>query len=240
MTEDRFDKKPVIGILPLVDTEKESYWMLPGYMEGIEAAGGIPVMLALTEDESTIKQLADSFDGFLFTGGHDVSPGLYGEEKLAECAECSIARDNFERTLFKYVLEADKPVLGICRGIQLINVLLGGSLYQDIPTQYLTETKHHMAPPYNRTVHEVNIIEKTPLFDLIKCSVLGVNSYHHQAIKKLADELKPMAISEDGLIEAVYMPQKRFVMAVQWHPEFSFKTDRYSAMIFDAFVKSMK
>lgn len=97
-----------------------------------------------------------------------------------------------------------------------------------------------METPYNRAAHRVDIIENTPLFQAVQCQSMGVNSCHHQAIRDLSEQLKPMAVAEDGLIEAVYMPEKRFVMAVQWHPEFSFKTDQHSVMIFDSFVQSMK
>lgn len=232
----REQTKPLIGIVPLVDVEKESYWMLPGYMEGITEAGGIPLMLPLTEDINVIEQMIGTLDGFLLTGGHDVSPKLYGEEKLPECGECCEMRDRMEEKLFLSALKADKPVFGICRGIQFMNAVLGGTLYQDIPTQYSTTTQHHMEPPYDRSVHSVSIVESTPLAKILSCEKINVNSYHHQAIKVLSNQLKPMAISEDGLVEAVYYPDKTFVIALQWHPEFSFKKDHHSRKILKAFV----
>lgn len=231
-------QKPMIGILPLIDMEKDSYWMLPGYMEGIEAAGGIPVMLPLTEDETILERLAESFDGFLFTGGQDVSPELYGEEVLPECGECSPERDAMERILLEKILMSGKPLLGICRGIQLLNAALGGTLYQDLPAQHPGEINHHMMPPYDRAVHKVTLKPSAPLYEILGAGEIAVNSYHHQAVKELAKALEVSAVSEDGLVEGVYMPDKKFVMAVQWHPEFSYLKDENARKIFETFVKA--
>lgn len=231
-------RRPLIGIVPLVDIEQESYWMLPGYMEGIEQAGGVPVMLPLTDDEEAIERLAETMDGFLFSGGHDVSPELYGEEKLPECAVCCPERDAMERRLLPAALKRNRAVLGICRGIQLINAVLGGTLYQDLPTQHPSPLCHRQKAPYDAPSHEVRIVEGTPLQVLLGKTGTGVNSCHHQAIHALAPCLKEMAMSADGLIEAVYMPEKRFVWAVQWHPEFSYKVNPDSVKIFRAFVSA--
>lgn len=231
-------KRPMIGVLPLVDEERESYWMLPGYMKGIEQAGGIPVMLPLTTDKLIIGQLAQTMDAFLFTGGQDVSPSIYGEASLPECAAPCEQRDQMECMLMSAVLELDKPVLGICRGIQFLNAVLGGTLYQDLPTQHASSVEHHQSPPYDIPVHSVNICRNTPLHALLQTDELRVNSYHHQAIKELSPRLKAMAVSEDGLTEAVYMPERKFVWAVQWHPEFSFEKDDTGRKIFKAFVKA--
>lgn len=233
-------KKTLIGIVPLIDTEKESYWMLPGYMEGIMQAGGLPVMLPVTQEEAAIRQLTETCDGFLFTGGQDVAPELYGEKRLQECGECSPERDKMESILLVEALKADKPVLGICRGIQFMNAALGGSLYQDIPTQRPSKLEHHQTPPYDLPVHEVRLEPDTPLYDILQTDTLAVNSYHHQAVKQLASGLQVMARAEDGLTEAVFMPGKRFVWATQWHPEFSYKTDENSRKIFQAFVSACR
>ena len=229
-------KRPVIGVVPLYDIQRVSLWMIPGYLDGIAAAGGIPVVLPLTEDEQVLGQLANDVDGFLMTGGQDVSPALYGEERLDSCGETLPVRDGMESRIFQLCLERDVPVLGICRGIQLMNVLLGGTLYQDLPSQHPTETEHHMSPPYDRPVHQVEICKGTPLFDLIQTERMDVNSYHHQAVRDKAPALQTMAVSEDGLIEAVCLPERPFVWAVQWHPELSWRTDEKSRRIFEAFV----
>lgn len=229
-------KKAVIGVTPLWDRDRDSCWMLPGHLEGLELASDLPITLPLTEDAGGISQLVSLCDGFLFTGGQDVSPELYGEKSRAACGEICENRDAFEQRLFAQALEQDKPMLGICRGIQFFNACLGGTLYQDLPTEYPSEVAHVMRPPYDQTVHSVALLPGTPLSALLGMAELGVNSYHHQAIKILAPGLGEMARSEDGLVEAVYMPDKSFVWAVQWHPEFSFRTDENSRKIFSAFV----
>lgn len=238
-------QKPLIGVLPLYDEKKESYWMLPGYMDGLLHAGGIPVMFPLTEDEETIRRLAQEYDGFLFTGGHDVAPELYHEKRKATCDATCVARDRMEKALFWEVYRLDKPILGICRGIQLINAVMGGTLYQDLATERPSAIEHHQHPPYDRSVHSDRIVKGTPLFDLLSDLLQGpdqtdlpVNSYHHSAIKDLAPGLDVMAVSEDGLIEAVYVKQKRFLWAVQWHPEFSWESDESSRRIFQKFVEA--
>ncbi|SET49843.1 putative glutamine amidotransferase [Salinibacillus kushneri] len=232
--------QPLIGVLPLYDEAKESYWMLPGYMKGIEDAGGAPVMLPLTTDENIILSLANQFDGFLFTGGHDINPEMYGEKVGKESGIICTNRDIMEEILFKRVLELDKPALGICRGLQLFNVMLGGTLYQDIPTQMKNEkqVKHKQRPPYDRAVHRVDIKKDSRLFDMLHRESIFVNSLHHQGIKQLSPKLVPMAQAEDELIEAAYMPEQKYVLAVQWHPEFNYQKDDNQFTLFVDFIRS--
>lgn len=179
-------KKAVIGVAPLWDRDRDSYWMLPGYLEGLELAGALPITLPLTEDAGDISRLVSLCDGFLFTGGQDVSPELYGEKPRAACGEICEKRDAFEQRLFAQALEQDKPMLGICRGIQFFNASLGGTLYQDLPTEHPSEVAHVMRPPYDQTAHSVALLPGSPLAALLGRAELGVNSYHHQAIKALA------------------------------------------------------
>lgn len=231
-------KKPLIGIVPLMDYSKESMWMLPGYMEGVIQAGGIPIMLPLTDDAATLSQLVDTCDGILITGGQDVSPALYGETIRPECKELCPERDRMEQVLVDLAVRADKPLLGICRGIQILNAVLGGTLYQDLPTQHPSDVEHHMTPPYDRLGHTVSFPAGSPLEQVIGQKAMAVNSYHHQAIKGLSSSLLPMAVAEDGIIEAVFMPGRKFVWAVQWHPEFSYKVDENSRKLFSAFTEA--
>lgn len=212
--------------------------MLPGYMDGIVEAGGTPLMLPLTQDDEMLAQLMALCDGFLLTGGHDVSPELYGETPIKACGACCPARDAMEQKLFALALEKDKPVLGICRGIQFLNAVLGGTLYQDLPQQKPSELEHHQKPPYDVPSHEVTIVEDTPLYELLGAERLSVNSYHHQAVKELSPRLTAMAYAADGLVEAVYMKEKSFVWGVQWHPEFSYKTEESSRRILGKFVEA--
>jgi putative glutamine amidotransferase len=210
--------------------------MLPGYLKGLEDAGAVPVILPLTVSESVLKKAADFFDGFLFTGGHDVAPKLYGQVKTDRCGEVCETRDQMEAYLFREaVLNQNKPALGICRGIQLFNALLGGSLYQDLPVEFPGSVRHAQKPPYDAPAHTVRLFPESPLGKLAGKDRLEVNSYHHQGIKKISEGLEVMALADDGLVEAVYMPDRYWVWAVQWHPEFS-PNDEISKRLFASFV----
>lgn len=233
-------RKPLIGIQLLVDEKKDSYWMLPGYFEGITEAGGIPVMMPLSKDPEEIRQLVNTFDGFVFTGGHDVGPWIYGMTDETGNVEPCKERDDMEVVLLKEIMDADKPVLGICRGLQFINAALGGNLYQDIPMQFPSEVNHRQPAPYDVPIHPVIIEEGSWLKRLTCDEKIMVNSCHHQGIKDVAEALGVSARSEDGLVEAVEMPEKKYVKAVQWHPEFMFKKDEISKRIFCDFVNACR
>ena len=229
-------KKPLIALIPQVDDEGR-WWMNPDYLNSVSRAGGIGVVLPLTGDVETLEEIARRFDGFLFTGGPDVDPALYGQEKAEFCGEICPGRDDMEMKLFRLVYDLDKPILGICRGIQLMNVALGGTLYQDIPTQAPSEISHRvLEKPLARETHEIQVDPSCPFGNLPLS--LKVNSRHHQAIEKLAPGLAVRARAADGIIEAVYMPDRPNVRAVQWHPE-NF-CNELSAEIFREFLESVR
>lgn len=230
-------KKAIIGVMPLYDRERASYWMLPGYFKGLQGAGAIPVMLPLWA-ETDAAQLVERFDGILFTGGQDVDPTLYHEAVLPCCKELSPDRDRMETAVLEQVLRLDCPALGICRGLQFINAALGGTLWQDLNEQRPGSRNHRMERPYDRAEHTVTI--SGPLAAAYRSDTLGVNSCHHQGIKTLAPTLQAMAVAEDGLVEAVYDPEKRFFWAVQWHPEFFDPVTGPGTVIFRAFVEAAR
>ena len=230
-------RKPMIGLVPLVDEERQSYWMLPGYMKGIEQAGGIPVMLPLTSGEEGLWQIAEEMDGFLYTGGQDISPSRYAQKRAEKCGQCCKERDEMETILFRMAYEKDRPLLGICRGIQSINVFMGGTLYQDLPSEHPSDVEHHQSPPYDAPVHSVTMIEAGPLYELLHRKTILVNSYHHQAIRMLAPKMLAMAVSEDGLVEAAYVPGKKFIWGIQWHPELLYQNDENSRTIFSELIR---
>ena len=231
-------KRPVIGVTPLVDKERESLWMLPDYFEAVTAAGGLPIMLPLSVEDEELAQLYTLCDGILFTGGQDTDARAYGQEPHKESGTVIPERDEQERILFDLCLRGDKPSLGICRGLQHFNILMGGDLYQHLPDHLPSQVEHEMKAPYDRYVHENEIVEGTPLYDLLQVHTLGVNSYHHQGIDKLAKDFVPMAYAPDGLVEAAYVPGKRMIWGLQWHPEFLHKMDENSQKIWRAFVKA--
>lgn len=228
---------PIIGVTPLWDAERKSVWMLPDYLDGIRAAGGLPVVLPLEMSEEDAEQIVETCDGFLFTGGQDVAPELYGE-KVAASVVSSAERDKLESLLLSKALQADKAILGICRGLQFINVFLGGTLWQDLPSEHPSEIVHRQGKPYDAPTHKVKL--NGDLQTLLGKDIIEVNTLHHQAIKDLGNDLTAMAVAPDGIIEAVKMVGKRFVWAVQWHPEYMFKTNPDSLAIFSCFVKHCK
>lgn len=232
------NKSPLIGVTPLWDAARQSVWMLPDYLDGIKAAGGLPIVLPLEVSEEDVDQIVNTCDGFLFTGGQDVSPLLYGMEDATGTIVASPERDHLESLLLSKVLEADKPILGICRGLQFINAFLGGTLWQDLPSQHPSEIVHRQGKPYGVPTHQVQL--SGDLQTLLGKDILEVNTLHHQAAKDLGKGLIPMAVAPDGIIEAVQMPSKRFVWAIQWHPEYLFRTDKDSLAIFSCFVEHCK
>lgn len=233
--------KPLIGLTPQYDVEQGRLWMRPNYMDAVSAAGGIPLVLPLTGDPGEITRLAQVCDGFLFTGGPDVHPSLFGEETMRWCGAINEQRDKLEIALLQEVCPLDKPVFGICRGIQLINVALGGDLYQDIPAQVEgLPVAHDQRPPYGTTVHSVQVEQSSPLFELTGRRELMVNSMHHQAVRKLAPTLRCAARSKDGLAECVFLPGKKFFLAVQWHPEYLWQTHQDEQKIIEGFVNASK
>lgn len=230
--------RPLIAVVPLVDSGRESYWMLPGYLEGVEAAGGAPVVLPLTGDVQVLEPILARCAGVLLTGGQDVDPALYGREKLPQCGELCPERDAMEGWLLDRALERDLPVLGICRGCQFMNVHLGGTLYQDLPTQRFSPICHVQKLPYSQPSHSVTVSGGSFLAGIVGAGQLRVNSCHHQGVENLAPGLEADAVSEDGLVEAVHLQGKAFVLGVQWHPEFSFREEPRAMAVFQAFVKA--
>lgn len=210
--------KPVIGITPSFDKENEEF-LLP-YCQMVSENGATPLPLPETTNKAIWNDYIERCDGFIFSGGHDLAPALYQEEQLPTCGEIKADRDKMEIYAMHQVLDYDLPMFCICRGLQVLNVINGGSLYQDIPTEFPTKIHHQVGePPFGRKHHEVTLAKDTPLFDLLKKSDLSVNSRHHQAIKDLGQNLEVTAMSEDSLIEGIFMPKQKFAVGVQWHPE---------------------
>lgn len=226
--------KKLIALSPLWDAEDNRIWMRTTYPDAIRESGAIPLILPLHICAQDAIQILDLCDGLVLTGGPDIHPSLFGEEVKPACGQICPARDTLEQALFHHAMERDMPILGICRGIQTINVFQGGTLYQDLPTEHPSEVVHNMEKPYDRISHQVTL--SGPIRELLAADRLGVNSIHHQAIKDLGKDLQAMAVSDDQVVEAVWHPKKRFVWGVQWHPEFSFQVDENSQKIIKAFV----
>ena len=231
--------KPIIALTAEID-ENGATKINHQYIKAIESVGGIPMVLPYTEDENTIRDYTEAADGFLFTGGVDIAPERYGEEKLDVCGEIQYKRDSFELSLLSEVLKCGKPVLAICRGAQLVNVGLGGTLYQDIPTEMPSEILHNQTEGRFAPSHTVRITDNTPLRTLMGTDAILGNSFHHQAIKTLGKGLEVMATADDGIIEAVRLRGYKYLRAYQWHPERLFETDAHNKRIFEDFIVACK
>lgn len=217
--------KPVIGISANLMTISEGFFSVKqkvslnnSYIHAVEKAGGVPVVIPVNVCEENIREQVNRVDGILLSGGIDVSPIIYNEEPHRKLGEISQELDTFNMLMIKIALELNKPILGICRGIQMLNVALGGTLYQDIEYIDGSYIKHcQQAAPYEGT-HAIKIIPGNDLSNILGEKAY-VNSYHHQSIKKLGDGLRAIAYSKDSVIEAVEKKGDLFVMGVQWHPE---------------------
>lgn len=232
--------RPRIGVLPLYNSEKQTLWINPLYFGGVEQAGGLPVLLSLTEDRALWEEYCQSFDGFVFTGGQDVDPALYGQEKIPQCDYQAPLRDNQEFFMVRRLRELDKPVLGICRGIQVINAALGGTLYQDLPAQCPSPVVHRQDKPYDIPHHQVVITPGSLLHEVTGQTHLSVNSMHHQAVWEVAPGFAATAAAEDGIIEAIEDRSARFFLGVQWHPEHMWRDYASGRAIWSAFVNACK
>lgn len=229
--------KPLIGLTPTYTGKYESYFPVTQYYKAIIALGGVPLLIPILSEREQIKPLVEALDGIVFSGGHDIQPSYYNEEETKELGLVVPERDRLEYLLFDEIMKTDLPLLGICRGMQIINVFLGGSLYQDIPTSFPSDIKHSQEKPFHNACHSVTITDEK--FKNLLGEKINVNSRHHQGIKKLADSLSPFAQSDDGLIEGVYM-KNRDLLAVQWHPEYLFNKDPGSEKIIKYFIDLCK
>lgn len=227
--------KPTIGIFPMVSPDGNSY-IKPDYISAIERAGGRAILFPVSKIEENLDFFIDMCDAFVFAGGPDIEPVRYGEKKSEKCFDTVPERDDFEFFVFPRVLASGKPLLGICRGSQLMNTALGGTLYQDIPTQVASEVAHREGGRDTR--HEMNIIKGTPLYDIIGRERININSYHHQAVKELGRGIIAMADADDHIIEAICIEGHRFAIGLQWHPE-RMKNEHGDA-IFSALIQACK
>lgn len=233
---------PVIGVVPRYDFEWTGLAISDGYLSGLLEAGGIPIVLPATHDPAVINRLVRACDGFLIPGGQDIDPGRYGKRRKPHTHRSATARDMMEDALIRAVVEADKPLLGVCRGMQSINVALGGTLHQDIHADHSAEALAHVqGRPFDMPAHMVEVVEGSQLAECVGALRLGVNTIHHQSIAELGEGLVVSALSpDDGVIEGIEMPGKRFVVGVQWHPEHMWRTRPHSKRLFKALIEAAK
>jgi putative glutamine amidotransferase len=217
-------KKPLIALTLDYETSKEYskypwYAIRENYFTSIEESGGIGV--GIPHNMKDIVSLLHKIDGLVITGGNfDIDPNIFGESSVHKTVKLKENRTNFELLAAEIMLKQNKPVLGICGGEQLINVLYKGSLIQHIPDEIKNPIEHEQKNPRNEAGHSVTIQEHTKLYSIISKQNIMVNSAHHQAIKVPGKGLIVNALSNDGVIEGIEDPKKTFCIGVQWHPEF--------------------
>jgi putative glutamine amidotransferase len=223
----------------------ESWVMNQRYFVAATIVGGVPWMIPLLDDdEDTLREIYERLDGILIPGGVDMDPATFGEERHPKLGAVDPARDRVELQLTNWAIEDRKPLLGLCRGAQVINVALGGTLYQDIATQWPEAIKHDYFPTAgferDHLAHEVTLTGGSRLRAVMERPTLMVNSMHHQGIKTIAPSLLPSAIAPDGLIEAVEATNDHFLVGVQWHPEVFELSDPHTRHLFHEFASSAR
>jgi putative glutamine amidotransferase len=239
--------RPIIGVptqtLEEIPGELPRCWVMSQqYVRVLVGAGAVPWIIPLLQgDRDTLRAIYDRLDGLFLPGGVDLHPAAYQEEPTPLCGRTDPDRDETELTLTRWAMEDHKPVLAVCRGVQVLNVAAGGTVHQDLGTQLPGSIKHDYFPgqgPYTRDllVHEVRIPPDTRLGRLLQTPTIRVNSMHHQGIKRLAEGLRPNAFAPDGLIEGVESPNGHFLLGVQWHPEALAERDPAMRRLFAAFV----
>lgn len=241
-------RTPVIGITSGLITEQQDYGLMhrhrvsADYSEAVLAAGGLPIILP--PQDGTIDQILDLVDGLIFSGGADIDPALYGDAEVHPATyDISDERDRFELDLLNAAIERDLPMLCICRGIQVLNVALGGSLVQHIADQVerpLPHRQHEAGILGTEPSHDVTFIEGSLAAEVFETKATPVNSLHHQSLAIPAEQVRVEGVSRDGVIEAVSVPSCRFVLGVQWHPELLYKTMPEQLKPFATLVEAAK
>jgi len=222
--------KPVIGLTCSLLREQKRNAVNLTYIEAVRAAGALPVVLPYITEPADAREYICRLDGVLFTGGADIDPAYYGEERHEKCGEVCPERDAAEKAYFEALKTLPLPVLGICRGLQTLNAFAGGTLWQDIPSQVGTEVKH------SDSTHTIDIVPGTLFEKIIGSPRIEVNSYHHQCVKTLAKGFKVCAVSPDGVVEALCAEDRDDLLAVQYHPEMLVPGNGNAKKIFEWFV----
>lgn len=230
-----------IGGVPA--TIPSSWAMSKRYVTTLTAAGGVPWMVPLvTRDADTLRAIYEHLDGVFLPGGADIDPASYKEERHRACDTSDPARDEVELMFVRWAMEEQKPVLGVCRGLQIINLAAGGTLYQDLADQFEGSIKHDYFPfsgefARDYIAHDVTLTPRTRLAKIFRVQTLPVNSMHHQGIRSLGDGLVVSALSPDGLIEGIEWGGDHWLVGVQWHPEVLTDKHRETRLLFETFIE---
>ncbi len=236
--QSRQTKKPVIGITTYVKDGMLS--VSEDYVRAVEAAGGIPHLFSMSTNPAAVRSETEILDGVIISGGEDISPLRYGDQPCKEIGKVNATRDSAEVLIFQCAQKRGIPILGICRGMQLINVMLGGTLVQDIPSQWKNPIQHRQLPAKDVATHTVDIVKGTKLWDIMKTTSVDVNSFHHQCVKDCSNQLRISAYSKDGVPEAVESIGDAKILGVQFHPEGLFGKNKVFLAIFAKFIEEAR
>jgi putative glutamine amidotransferase len=239
--------RPVIGIssnLGMIETGtctgREKVTVVYDYVKAIALAGGIPIILPIVDSDEQVMAQVELIDGLLLSGGQDVAPSYYGEQPEPSLGAVLLERDVHELALVKMTHQMNKPILGICRGIQVLNIAFGGTLYQDIASHHQPVLQHSQKSKPETPAHTVHIVEGSLLHTLLESSAIETNTFHHQAVKAVAPGFAVTAKTGDQLIEAIEREGDRFTLGVQWHPELMHRHHPVMQKLFDGFVNAAK
>ena len=230
--------RPRIGITMRIELETDRFYLSRHYSEAVEAAGGVPVQIPLIPDAGYVREVAAGLDGVLLPGSDsDVDPLRYGHEPHAKLGRVHPIKDETDLLLLQEIEERAIPLFAICFGLQILNVSRGGTLVQDIESEWPKAIKHEQGVPRDRHSHNVRLLDDSLVRRLAQSENAPVNSHHHQALERLGRELVATAWASDGLVEAVEDPRTdRFVVGVQWHPELGWERDNFARALFERFV----
>ena len=233
--------RPLIGITCDYCSDNNSIMLNSDYYLAVYKAGGQPLLIPYIDCDDEFS-LVSLLDGIMFTGGDDIDPVYYGEVTHPKLGKINPIRDEFELKLCRLALEENKPVLGICRGVQVMNVALGGTLYQDLEEELKTDTlvKHRQSAPAWYATHLVRFEAGSRVNLIFGQGSIRVNSFHHQAVKEVAHAFRATGWSSDGVIEVIESDKYKFALGVQWHPERMFVRDRAMLLLFISFVEACK
>jgi putative glutamine amidotransferase len=232
--------RPLIGITgsPQGDDQIEGVACAIHTTEAVYRNGGQPLVIPVSEHFDAVEELAGQLGGLLLSGGNDINPLYFGEQPLPGLGKVNPLRDELEIRLIKAMLALDKPILGICRGCQILNVAAGGTMYQDINTQVENVLQHSQRAPRFHASHTVEILPESKLREIIQAANFRVNSFHHQANRDVATGFRVAALAPDGVTEAFESLSHRYVVGVQWHPECMIQVDEASNRLFQSFIKA--
>lgn len=230
-------KAPFIGITMYGRSEKNEFSLPAEYVDAVRRAGGIPLLLPPGEEYA--ERWVEKVHAIVLAGGGDIDPELYGGKRHKTVYMVDAERDRTELALTHRIVHSDKPLLGICRGCQLINVALGGTLIEHIPEVY-GQTVRHRVPPREPVPHTISIDAESRLARILDGSEVTASSWHHQALRRVASPLQVVARAPDGVIEAVEMSEHHWLLAVQWHPELTAASDPVQQRLFAALVEASR